>query len=137
MLCATIPFKAQNMKELLKVIRTTAITFPVPLSENAKSMVKGLLTINPYDRLSIPEVLSHPWMKEDMEEDIADSDTWMGYKECLNAEANPLVPNINIVNLANVFFSDESKEKLAYSDYCYICNDLYTQHLGNLINRKF
>jgi len=130
MLCATIPFKAQNMKELLKVIRTTSVTFPVALSDNAKNLVRGLLTINPHDRLSIPEILAHPWMKEECAEDLTESDNMMGVKECLNLEANPLVPNINIVNVANLFFAEESKEKMSYSDYCYICNDLYTQHLG-------
>eukprot|EP01022_Parablepharisma_sp_SALTPOND_P004426 TRINITY_DN120265_c1_g1_i1.p3 TRINITY_DN120265_c1_g1~~TRINITY_DN120265_c1_g1_i1.p3 ORF type:complete len:335 (-),score=40.08 TRINITY_DN120265_c1_g1_i1:233-1237(-) len=134
MLCATIPFKAQNMKELLKVIRTTPVTFPVPLSDNAKHMVKGLLTINPYDRFSIPEILSHPWMKEEGMEDVTESDTLMGYKECLNLEANPLVPNINVVNVGNLFFAEDSRERLSYSDYCYICNDLYTQHMGIVIS---
>ncbi len=129
-LCATIPFKAQNMKELLKVINSTTVTFPVSLSENAKDLVRGLLTINPYDRLSIPEILAHPWMKEDSVEDVAESESLMGYKECLSPEANPLVPNINIVNVGNLFFSEDSTARMSYSDYCYVCNDLYTQHIG-------
>ncbi len=137
MLCATIPFKAQNMKELLKVIRTTPVTFPVPLSENAKSIVKGLLTISPYERLSIPEILAHPWMKEDcVEEDVTESDTLMGYRECTSPESNPMIPNINLVNVGNLFFSEDGKERLSYSDYCYICNDLYTQHIGSFLLAK-
>ncbi len=131
MLCGTIPFKAQNMRDLLKVIKSTPVTFPVALSDGAKSLVRGLLTINPYERLSIPEILAHPWMKEDCAEDVAESENenMMGFRECLNPEFNPLVPNINVVNVGNLFFSEDSEERLSYSDYRYVCDDLYTQHI--------
>ena len=126
-LCGSIPFKASNMDELLKVIKTTHITFPASISEEAKDLIKHLLVINPKDRLSIPGILNHPWLK-------GKEDCVMGYKECINLEVNELVPNINVVNVSNLFFNKD--ERLSYRNYCYICNDLYTQYIGKqLINK--
>lgn len=41
--------------------------------------------------------------------------------------------NINIVNVANLFF-DHTKHRLkvSYNDYSYITNDFYTNHIGEL-----
>lgn len=136
MLAATIPYKAQNMDELLSVIRSTPLTFPPSMSEKAQDLISGLLTINPYDRLSIPEILEHPWMKEDCSDDLMD-DALLGYKSCTNPQSNSVTLNINLVNVGNLFFKRSSKEKLRHSDYCYIKYDLCTQHLGIFSSSKF
>jgi len=133
MLCGTIPYKAESISELLKIIRLSPLTFSASISDNAKNLIKGLLTINPYERLSIPEILSHPWLIDEDLKSMGENEPMLGYKECLNIQANPLMANMNIVNLGNLFFSEEGKEELSYSDYCYICNDLYTKHIGNVI----
>lgn len=137
MLCGAIPFKAENMLELLKVVRASPLTFPAAVSDNAKNLIKGLLTVNPYQRFSIPEILSHPWMLDEDLKSLGENEPMLGYKECLNLQANPLVPNMNIVNVGNLFFSDEGGEVLSYSDYCYICNDLYTKRIGMCLRAEF
>ena len=76
MLCGTVPFKASNMKELHVLIKKGDYKFPVSLSEEAKDLVKKMLILNPADRVSIPEILSHPWVKdEDSDEDSGDDET--------------------------------------------------------------
>lgn len=130
MICADVPFKAQNMKELLEVITTTPVPFNCPISENAKDLILGLLKIDPCKRLSIPEILSHPWMKEDSTDDIDENcDVFMGSKECGNPAASESSPNINTIDVSNLFFREQGKERLCYSDYCYISNDLYTHRI--------
>jgi len=37
--------------------------------------------------------------------------------------------DINTVNVDQLFFKENSKAKLSYTDYCYIANDFYTQHI--------
>ena len=64
MLQGTVPFKAPNMKELLAVITTKGFSFPVKISPEAKDLVERMLVVNPPDRISLPEILSHAWMKE-------------------------------------------------------------------------
>ena len=56
------------------------------------------------------------------------SDVYLGQKECYNPQADENSSNINIVNIGNLF-STAGGEKLSYSDYCMISNDLYTQHI--------
>jgi len=90
-------------------------------------LIEGLLRLKPEDRLTIPEILAHPWMKnEELENEV-----YLGKEECANPmQDNKAQPDINNVNLENLFFKDKSKAKLSYADYCYIANDFYTQHIG-------
>jgi len=59
-----VPFKAPNMKELLEIITKKGYVFPVKISDEAKDLVQKMLVVNPSDRISLPEILSHPWLKE-------------------------------------------------------------------------
>eukprot|EP00826_Nyctotherus_ovalis_P018393 TRINITY_DN15507_c0_g5_i1.p1 TRINITY_DN15507_c0_g5~~TRINITY_DN15507_c0_g5_i1.p1 ORF type:complete len:263 (+),score=82.99 TRINITY_DN15507_c0_g5_i1:939-1727(+) len=62
MLCGTIPFKAKNLEDLYDVIKEGRIEYPARLSKEAKGLINGLLRFVPRDRLSIPEILVHPWL---------------------------------------------------------------------------
>jgi 5'-AMP-activated protein kinase catalytic alpha subunit len=67
MLCGTVPFKAQNMHELKYIIANGSFSFPIQveslLSAEAKDLVRKMLVIDPVNRISIPEILSHKWME--------------------------------------------------------------------------
>jgi len=39
------------------------LTFPVEISEEAESLIRAMLHIKPQDRLSLPQILSHSWLK--------------------------------------------------------------------------
>ena len=69
MLCGTVPFKAQNLEELHKLILKGEFTFPGELSSEAQAIVKGMIKLNPKERLTIPQIFSHPWLKETNEDD--------------------------------------------------------------------
>ena len=62
MLCGTVPFKASNMKELHKMIMKGKYYFKEEVSDVAKNLMKRMLDINPKTRISIPEIMEHPWM---------------------------------------------------------------------------
>ncbi len=127
MLCASVPFKAKNMKELLQVIRTTPVSFPVPISEPAAQLITSLLRIDPVERLSIPEILAHPWMQIGSEGSFSETNSmYFNSKNCCDAQPSDLASNINNVNVRNLFFRETGTERLSYGDYCYISNDLYT-----------
>ena len=126
MLCSSVPFRAKNMKELLDVVRSTPVEFPVRISDSAANLIRSLLRMNPKERLSIPEILAHPWMQE--EEDAYEniSSMYMNSKDCNDPLSHDCGPSINVVNMGNLFFRELGVEKLAYDDYSYISNDLYT-----------
>lgn len=64
MLYGTVPFKASNMSELQKQIIKVQTTFKDEISSEAISLLKSILERDPSKRLSIPEILRHPWMKD-------------------------------------------------------------------------
>jgi len=135
MLCAAVPYKAANLKELLEVIRTSEIQFPIKISDDAEHLIRSLLQIVPKDRLTIPQILAHPWMQVKEDESMeGNCEALLGYKECYNTQAKESPSNINIVNVGNLF-SDEQTEKISYGDYCMISNDLYTQHIDEGVLR--
>ena len=148
MLCGTVPFKAPNMKELHKLILSGKYTFPVELSPDAKDLIEKLLVLEPKNRLSIPEILAHPWVKdpdeeeEDSEDDEHDLHTGvsMSRNECMSTagaaasqQTEDQRANINIINVDNIFYderTDKYKTKLSYDDYCSLTQDFYTYHIG-------
>lgn len=42
---------------------TGKLDFPVPISDQALHLIKSLLRFEPEERISIPNVLKHPWLR--------------------------------------------------------------------------
>ena len=76
MLCGTVPFKAPSLEELHKLILKGEFKFPENLSKEAHDLVKSMIKLEPAQRATIPQVLSHPWLKEtnELESDTEDED---------------------------------------------------------------
>lgn len=68
-LCGFPPFATANksQKDLFRKIRSGKFSFPKPywddISEDAKSMISGLLMVDPETRLTAKQLLQHPWFK--------------------------------------------------------------------------
>lgn len=66
LLCGFPPFYHESTSALYKQIKKGSYDFPPPywteISEAAKSLVSGLLTVNPKNRLTPQGVLDHPWI---------------------------------------------------------------------------
>lgn len=63
-----MPFKASNMSDLHKLITKGSFSFPIDITEEASELIKRMLTLNVDDRISVPEVLSHPWVQDNTED---------------------------------------------------------------------
>jgi len=59
------PFETSDVKSTYKKIRMNSYTFPdhVPLSDAAKSIISKILILEPSKRLSLDEMLEHPFLK--------------------------------------------------------------------------
>jgi len=59
------PFETSDVKSTYKKIRMNSYSFPdhVPLSDAAKSMITKILTLDPSKRLTLDEMLEHPFLK--------------------------------------------------------------------------
>ena len=70
MLYGTVPFRAQNMNELHDMIIKAKYSLKSDISEASRDLLKKILEPDPRKRLSIPEILVHPWfadLKEGLE----------------------------------------------------------------------
>ncbi|ETO24613.1 calcium/calmodulin-dependent protein kinase type 1 (camki) [Reticulomyxa filosa] len=68
LLCGFPPFfdATGNQKRLYQLIKAGKFRFPSPywdyISDQAKDLIKGLLTKDPKERMSAAQVLAHPWV---------------------------------------------------------------------------
>ncbi len=66
LLCGFPPFYDENNAELFSQIKSGNYDYPSPywddVSAGAKSLIDGLLVVDPSARLSAAEVLQHPWV---------------------------------------------------------------------------
>lgn len=69
MLYGTVPFKANNMNDLHKLILKAKYNLKDEITEEAKSLLRALLELDPKKRLSAKQIMEHPWMS-DIEENL-------------------------------------------------------------------
>jgi len=66
LLCGFPPFYHQNTNMLYKLIKKGEYDFPDPywseISDSAKDLIRGLLTVDPKKRMTAKELLVHPWI---------------------------------------------------------------------------
>ena len=63
MLCGTVPFKASNMKELHKMIIKGKYNLKEEITDDAKSLMRSMLETDPRRRVTIQNILAHPWLQ--------------------------------------------------------------------------
>ncbi|KAI5742511.1 hypothetical protein M8J77_008044 [Diaphorina citri] len=64
------PFKTVSILHLIRLLKTQDVTFPSQVSETYKDLVKGLLEKDASQRLSWPELLHHPLVKDNLSSEI-------------------------------------------------------------------
>jgi serine/threonine protein kinase len=69
MLYGTVPFRAQNMSELHDMIVKAKFSLKPEISEQARDLIKKILEPDPRKRLTIPQIIKHPWF-DDLKEDL-------------------------------------------------------------------
>lgn len=63
MLSGMMPFKADTLEDLKGLIVSGQYPSIKDISPEAESLISGLLTVDPTQRLTEDQILSHPWMK--------------------------------------------------------------------------
>lgn len=58
------PFEGLNKKETFRKIQNLIINFPNYLSEEVKDLIMSLLNKVPQNRMSLEEVMKHPWIEK-------------------------------------------------------------------------
>jgi serine/threonine protein kinase len=57
------PWNVSNTSIMLRQILKAAYTIPTFVSSDCKSLIQGMMKVNPTDRMTIEEILEHPWLK--------------------------------------------------------------------------
>lgn len=60
------PIKTQSFSQLLKWLRNPEIIWPSAISEQSKSFLEGLLKKEPRMRLTWPQIVEHPYVKDNL-----------------------------------------------------------------------
>lgn len=60
------PIKTQSFSQLLKWLRNPEIAWPSPISPESKSFLEGLLKKEPRMRLTWPQIVEHPYVKDNL-----------------------------------------------------------------------
>ena len=58
-----LPFDDQNMNRLMQKIVFQTVQYPPFFSKNLVDLLENMLTKNPQDRITIHEIMNHPWMQ--------------------------------------------------------------------------
>lgn len=64
LLVGRAPFQSTNQEELFSKIKSLKVGFPKNFPDGAKNLVKGLLKANPDERITIVQLLQHPWITQ-------------------------------------------------------------------------
>lgn len=60
------PIKTTSFSQLLKWLRNPEIVWPSPISNESKSFLEGLLKKEPRMRLTWPQIVEHPYIKDNL-----------------------------------------------------------------------
>ena len=70
MVTGTVPFRAKSMADLHKLILRGKFDIPEHVSDAGRSLIEGMLTLIPQQRMTLDQVARHPWVlssHEDLE----------------------------------------------------------------------
>jgi hypothetical protein len=94
-----------------------------------------MINIDPRKRFSIPSILAHPWLQETIDESDEENegeknDESSRPSDSEKADFDSVTGNINYVNVDNLFYNDNYRVKLSYTDYCCITEDFTTHNIN-------
>ena len=87
------PFYTSNLYSLIQLIVKDPVKFPDNITPEFKSFLKGLLNKAPQERLSWPDLLDHPFIKENDQEKLERKRRQERYKQWIGLD------HINFKNL--------------------------------------
>ena len=62
MLHGNAPFKGESVKEVKQKMMRGSYNISSDISEEGKDLMMGILKFNPDDRLTLDEIVLHPWI---------------------------------------------------------------------------
>ena len=144
MLNGNVPFKGNNIKDLHQMIINGSYNNIKDISNEAKDLICKIFEVDPLKRISIDEILNHPWMNfNDGYEDnknrlftkaeiVLLSKENVDYRNCGKSD---LIENFTIKNLYTI--NDKENQNItSKSEILAPFNSSYIEENNNNINNK-
>ncbi|KAF7732339.1 hypothetical protein EC973_005235 [Apophysomyces ossiformis] len=64
LLTGHLPFDDENIRQLLKKVKSGKYAMPEDISRNAQDLIRRILVVDPSKRLTMEQIMSHPWFCE-------------------------------------------------------------------------
>ena len=117
MLAGSQPFKAEKIEKLKELILKGEYDEIEDVSNEAKDIIKGMLKLDPKKRLTIDEILKHPWLKNVNVKNRKKLNIFTNAEKCLlekydvNYLYSPKEELIEVFSISNLETKDEKEEK--------------------------
>ncbi|KAJ3768424.1 snf 1 [Lentinula raphanica] len=66
MLCGRLPFEDEDVQVLFQKISQGTYVIPHHVSPEARSLISAMLAVDPVKRITIPEIIEHPFFQKDL-----------------------------------------------------------------------
>ena len=66
MVCGSLPFDDENIRNLFKKIKGGQYTIPPHVSAGAKDLIHRMLQVDPLQRISVSDIMQHPWYQQQL-----------------------------------------------------------------------
>ena len=117
MLAGVQPFKANKIEDLKEIIIKGQFEPIEDVSKEANDLIKGMLELNPSKRLTIEEILKHPWLKNvniKKRENLnifTNAEKGLLSKYDVNYLSSPKEELIEVFTISNLETKEEKEEK--------------------------
>jgi hypothetical protein len=64
LLCGSLPFDDENIRALFRKIKGGIYTIPSHVTPGARELLTKMLVVDPLKRMTIPQVMQHPWYRQ-------------------------------------------------------------------------
>ncbi|KAG1457306.1 hypothetical protein G6F46_007312 [Rhizopus delemar] len=64
LLTGHLPFDDENIRQLLRKVKSGKYVMPDNISKSAQDLIRRILVIDPSKRLTLKQIMEHPWFKE-------------------------------------------------------------------------
>ena len=137
MLAGVQPFKANKIEDLKEVILKGEYDPIEGVSKEANDIINGMLQLNPNKRLTIEEILKHPWLKNvnikkrESLNIFTNAEKGLLSKYDVNYLSSPKEELIEVFTISNLETKEEKEEKGATKSDILAPYNSYAQHPEN------
>lgn len=129
LIAGTLPFDSQHMPTLVEKVKTASFTIPYHVPAQIADLLNKIIVADPLERLTISQILDHPWLSDSLPKSLAPS---MKKAEVDEEVFESLLKNPQFSYLTKNKSVSELKESILSES----CEDLFAVSYQILVHSK-